>query len=156
MGSMCPIRWDSYALEFEMRWPTRLPGAAMHAGIWFGHNLDITHRTGAVSTEGGYHLIQRVNGAFDLYRHDPGSSAGIPLATVNTPAPVVGQWMKFRVEVTPENIIASRVGVGQAEIGSGDTLYRGQYFGLQKNYAVAATDPAIPLEYRNVIVSPLP
>lgn len=156
MGSMCPLRWESYAFEFEMRWPEALPGAQMHAGVWFGHDRDVTHRTGTASTDGGYHLIQRINGVFDLYRHDPGSTGGIPLATVNATPPVSGRWMRFRVEVTPEKITAKRLDASpQPVLESTDTLYRGRYFGLQKNFTVTTGQVESPLEYRNVIASEL-
>lgn len=155
LGSMCPVALTSYAIEWEMRYLDRFPAETTHAGIWIGHESDRTHRTGATSLDGGYHIIQRVNGLFDLLRHDPNSSAGIPLATTQGERPVLGQWMKFRVEVTPEWITAKRLDGAGAAITSGDPLYRGQYFGVQKNFTVATADPEIPFEYRSVKVIPL-
>lgn len=156
MGSLCPVGMDSYAIEWEMRYPGPLPLEASHAGIYLGHDSDYTHRTSTSSVNGGYHVIQRGNGVFDLMRHDPGSSAGIPLATVTTTKPAVGTWMKFRVEVTPEVVTAKRLDVANpVTISVVDDLYRGGYFGLQKNYTTATSDPAQPCEYRSVKVIPM-
>lgn len=137
MGSMCPIPADTYTLEFEMRFDGVQLTANQHSGVWFGHETDLTHRSGVAENIGGYHLIQRGNGVLDLMRHDPGTTSGIPLASSTGPVPVPGQWTKYRVAVSPGLISAERVGVEGSTVETVDALFRGGYFGFQKNYSTA-------------------
>lgn len=155
LGSMCPTPTADYAIEWEMRYNGPMPTDVSHAGIWTCHNEDRTHRTGATSPAGGYHIIQRLNGLFDLYRHDPNAGAGIPLGTIQAARPAAGQWMRFRVEIREDSVTASRLDGTPVTVSSPDNLYRGGYFGLQKNYTVPADQPLQPVEFRSVKVVPL-
>lgn len=150
-GSMAPIMYDNYTIDFDMRYDgTVAVGSSQHIGAWFGHVRDVGHRAGAVSDEGGYHLILRTNGVLELMRHDAGSGTGVSLSTSPGPSPVLGQWMSFRVTVTPENITAVRLDNPSSVVTSSDTTYRGGYFGVQKNYSVAEGASFPVCEFRNI------
>lgn len=158
--SMCPVPSLEYVVDFEMRWPSQMPNSTQHAGGFFGRSDDRPHRTSASLPTGGYHFLIRDTGRVDLFRHDPNSAAGIPLDQVNGPALVPGQWMKFRATISATEVTFSRMDVTPVVTArSTDTLYRGPYFGLSKNYSVdpianpGAVSPL--LEYRNVTVVPL-
>lgn len=151
LGSMCPIPSDTYTIDFSMRYAgDTQPSTAQHAGLWFGHDVDKAHRSGVADTVGGYHLIYRGNGVFDLMRHDPGTTGGIPLASAAGPVPVLGQWMKFRVSVSPFRISATRLDVSGVSVETSDTTFRGGYFGVQKNYSTAVDVPFPFTEFQDV------
>lgn len=155
LGSMGPVLNTNYRIEWEMRYLGPMPTDVSHAGLFTGHDEDRSHRTGATSPAGGYHIIQRVNGLFDLYRHDPNSGAGIPLGTAQAARPVAGQWMRFQVDMTDFGVTATRLDGTPITLTSPDTLYRGGYFGVQKNYTTPADMPLQPVEFRSVKVVPL-
>ena len=137
-GSMGPITESSYTLKLSMRFAG--PGtidSSYHGGLWFGHDRDQAHRASVAGPVGGYHVIQRANGVFELFTHHPDEISGASLGTATAAPPVVGQWMTYQVTVTPENVTVARLDAGTGVITSTNTEYRGGYFGVQKNYASA-------------------
>lgn len=151
-GSMGPIQHRNYTIEFQMRYEgDGAIDAGYTAGLWFGHDADKAHRSGVTGDVGGYHLIQRANGVLDLMKHDAGVMSGTSLATSTGPVPVKGQWMHYRLTVTPETISAVRLDATNTSVTSSNREYRGGYFGVQKNYSGT---PAPAIEFRSVSWSP--
>lgn len=132
MGSMCPLPSTGYTIKFEMKWDS-LPGATDHAGIVFGKVSDDEYQFGSPNKTGGYHLLVRGDGDFQLYTHTAGVATGTNLANIgNTlPAPVAGVWMTFEVNVTATHVICTRTdSTPDVVINQADTTYRGGYFHL--------------------------
>lgn len=145
-GSMAPIAAEIHSLAFEMCWP-ELPPELLHAGIAFGQEDDSPYRVLMQSTVGGYHLIIRPTGELILHRRDPGDPAGTRLQTIMTAPVRAGEWMRFKIDVTPPSIRFSRLdGDGWSGVTM-DRKYRGGYFSLCKDYP----EP-VPVHFRNVIV----
>jgi len=147
LGSMSPVTKEIYSLTFEMCWPQELPSELLHAGIAFGQKDDTPYRVLVPSTVGGYHLIIRPTGELVLYRRDPGNPAGTRLQTITTSPVKPGEWMRFKIDVTPPSIRFSRLdGTGW----SGETMdreYRGGYLSLCKDYPAP-----VPVQFRGVSV----
>jgi glycerophosphoryl diester phosphodiesterase len=135
MGSMCPVTGGDYHLGFQMRWPEALPGQTEHAGIAFGQANDSPYRVRVASEVGGYHLVVRSSGMLELFRREPGVSAGTLIGRVQTEAPEPGQWMALRVHVDRQSVTVERSdGAGWRAVAQ-DDAFRGGYFSLTKNYS---------------------
>lgn len=148
MGSMCPIVEETYTLSCDMRWPEKLSQDSEHAGIAFGQRDDSVYRVREPSAVGGYHLVLRPDGTLELLGRESGTVSGYSLGTVESPPPEVGQWVRLRVEVTPEGITFGRVGQDDGQSWTAttpSTTYRGGYFWLCRNY-----DGRPPVEFRSV------
>ncbi|WP_081801674.1 glycerophosphodiester phosphodiesterase [Arthrobacter sp. 9MFCol3.1] len=148
LGSMGPVTKEIHSISFEMCWPQELPSNLQHAGIAFGQQDDTPYRVLVPSSVGGYHLIIRPAGELVLYRRDPGNPAGTRLQTIATSPIKPGEWLHFKIDVTPSSIRFSRVdGVGW----SGETMdreYRGGYISLCKDYPAP-----VPVQFRGVSVT---
>lgn len=148
LGSMSPVTKAVHTITFEVCWPQDLPSDLQHAGIAFGQQDDTPYRVLIPSSVGGYHLIIRPAGELVLFRRDPGNPAGTRLQTITTAPVKRGEWMRFKVDVTPSSIRFSRVdGTGW----SGETMdreYRGGYISLCKDYP----DP-VPVQFRGISVT---
>lgn len=143
LGSLGPNVGVDYALEVELRFPVAIPSASQHVGFVFGRTNDSAYRFNTGTGSGGYHMLLRGSGAFQLYRHEPNVASGTQLANTATPAPVPGEWIPFRVEVTAGQITATRLDTATS-INSTDTNYRGGYVHVSRNY-----DNGL-LDFRNV------
>ena len=147
LGAMSPTPASGYRIRFQMKWDV-LPAVAEHAGIAFGKVSDDLYRFGIANTSGGYHLLMRGDGDFQLYKHDPGVGAGTQLLALNntTPAPVAGTWMEMEVEVTPTNVTIRRLDpVTHATLFTttiANQDYRGGYLHLLSGNAAGATATA--------------
>lgn len=132
MGALCPLPSTDYTIKFDMMWPV-LPPVADHAGIAFGKVSDDEYQFGSPNKTGGYHLLLRGDGDFQLYTHTAGVGSGTQIGNVaNTlPAPVAGVWMSFEITVTPTDVIIRRTDSDpDVVITVANTLYRGGYFHL--------------------------
>lgn len=148
MGSMAPVEQDIYSIEFEMRWPGKLPGPEDHAGLAFGQDNDLPYRVLIPSAAGGYHLVLRSSGQMVLLLRHPGEADGLRLAVVETEPVEAGEWLSFRVDIAPDSIRFSRLdGAGWAGLAA-ERTYRGGYFSLTRNYAAD-----VPVEFRKVSVT---
>lgn len=145
MGSLGPITKEVHSISFDMSWPGDLPTDLEHAGIAFGQQDDRPYRVLVPGGTGGYHLVIRPTGEMVLYRRDAGDAAGTRLQTVTTAPVRPGEWMQFRIDVSPSSLRFSRLdGVGW----SGEAMdrdYRGGYLSLCKNYA-----GPVPVRFRAV------
>lgn len=147
MGSMGPVEKDIYSIEFEMRWPDKVPGPEDHAGLAFGQDNDLPYRVLIPSQVGGYHLVFRPNGQMVLLLRHPGEADGLRLAVVETEPAEPGEWLTFRVDVAPDSLRFTRLdGAGWAGLAV-ERTYRGGYFSLTRNYAAD-----FPVEFRKVTV----
>lgn len=148
LGSMGPVTNEIHSLTFEMCWPQELPSEQLHAGIAFGQQNDTPYRVLVPSLVGGYHLIIRPGGELVLYRRDPGNPAGTRLQSIVTAPVRAGDWMQFKIQVTPPSVTFSRLdGAGWSGVTM-DREYRGGYFSLCKGYA----DP-VPVQFRAIAVT---
>lgn len=147
LGSMCPIRKDSYSLSFDMRWPLEVPGSGS-AGIAFGQDDDQPYRPTVPATVGGYHVTVDRFGIIRLFARAAGALDGELLRELRTEPPKAGAWMRFGIDVEPGKITVNRIdGPGVSGTASHST-YRGGYFGLTKNYKGKQ-----PVEFRQVALT---
>lgn len=147
MGSMCPVSADSYAIEFEMRWPDKGPRDGDHAGLAFGQRDDSPYRVREPSVLGGYHLVLRSNGELELFGRQSHAIHGYSLGKAATNRPVTGEWMKFRIDISPTSIRCRRTDGKGGVITADSDVYRGGYFSLCRNYYGFP-----PVEFRGVVV----
>ncbi|MBP2217732.1 glycerophosphodiester phosphodiesterase family protein [Arthrobacter sp. CAN_C5] len=148
MGSLCPVPTSNYSINFEMRWPETLPRDRDHAGVAFGQRDDSPYRVRAPADSGGYHLIIRRDGELVLFGRVAGEVDGYPLGRVLTLPPVVGEWMRFRIEVTSSTLRCVRLDDGSGTVTARTDVYRGGYFSLCRNYWEYP-----PVEFRGVSVT---
>lgn len=153
MGSMCPILSSNYALTFEMRWPDSTPVGSggtreLEAGIAFGQADDRAFRPWAPGETGGYYLALQPSGKVELFRQAPKIQDPLSIASVPTAPPVPGEWMRFRIDVTPAAIRFARLDGREVAAVAEDTAYRGEYFSLFKSHPGAT-----PVEFRAVEVT---
>ncbi|MET3811370.1 glycerophosphodiester phosphodiesterase family protein [Arthrobacter sp. UYEF3] len=148
MGSMCPIRQDSYTLQFEMRWPEMPASAALSGGLAFGLADDQPFHPMYASPIGGYFLSLNADGTLALFRQEANADAGLPLASVKCIPPAVGEWVKLKVDATARGIRFGTADGGAVSAQADGATVRGGYFSLVKN----ATGPE-SVEFRGVTVS---
>jgi glycerophosphoryl diester phosphodiesterase len=152
MGSMCPVEADAYTLTFEMQFPGSNDGKAVpkwEAGLAFGQPDDQPFRPWHKVPVGGYFLSLNARGDLELYRQEPDRVDPVQLTSVPTPAPIPGNWMRFRVQVTPSTIRISRLDGQELTAEAEDKTYRGGYFSLYKSHAAA-----ISADFRAVTLTP--
>ena len=147
LGQFCPLEnaGGNYSVDVEASWPTLPSATSENLTLAFGHADDAyyQHRSGLGN---GYHALLRADGRLELYRHQDGKPDGVSLAApVQTAAPTAGQWMKFRLAVTPTQITWSRVDAGAAgstasagaaavsAVSTGDRTYRGGYLHIGRS-----------------------
>ncbi|WP_146363562.1 glycerophosphodiester phosphodiesterase [Arthrobacter yangruifuii] len=148
MGSMAPVESDVYSIEFEMRWPDRLPGVEGHAGLAFGQDNDMPYRVLIPSEVGGYHFVFRPNGEMTLLLRHAGEADGLRLAVVQTEPATPGEWLSFKIDISPDSLRFSRLdSLGWAGMAV-ERSYRGGYFSLTRNYA-----EDFPVEFRTVAIT---
>ena len=134
MGSMSPIKPERRIISFELRWPDALPDPTLHAGIAFGAEDDRPYRVRIAGSSAGYHLILRANGSMELFRRSAGVAEGTVLKTIETTAPVPGEWVRMQVEVRETVVGFYRLdGIGWGQEVD-DATHRGGYLWLCKNY----------------------
>jgi len=126
LGQLAPLaRPTAYQLDLQVR-VDRAPTGGGHVEVAFGHADDRYYETGQGRLD-GYHALLRMDGTLELGRHQAGKSEGMPLASpVPGPAPVPGQWIPLRLEVTPDTVTWGRLDTG-ARISGRDATVRGPY-----------------------------
>lgn len=148
LGSMAEsVDSPEWELEFELRWPERVPAGPNGAGVAFGQDGDGRYRAGDPQSVPGYHLDFAADGTMTLYRQDGGTSPAVSLARAASPAPAAGEWIAFAVTMSPERIAARRAGTGTESwiTESDDIRYGGVWLSLLKNYLAGP-----PVEFRRV------
>ncbi|MEO5779316.1 MAG: glycerophosphodiester phosphodiesterase [Arthrobacter oryzae] len=148
LGSMAEsVNVPEWELEFELRWPERVPAGRNGAGVAFGQDGDGPYRAGDPRSVVGYHLDFTADGTLTLYRQDGGTSPAVSLAHVSSPAPVPGEWVALVVAMSPGRIAARRAGGGSQTwtAESDDIRYGGAWLSLLKNYIAGP-----PVEFRRV------
>lgn len=147
LGSLGPITADTYAITFDMKWPT-LPSGTLHSDFVFCQEDDYQYAHQSTANTSGYHLVMRTTGSLELYKHVNGSGTGTRLGDpVVTTQPVADTWMSFRIDVTPTTVSIDRTDVTTEAIVVGNTEFRGGYVHL----AAASTDQ--PVHYRSIVVT---
>ncbi|MCC3277239.1 MULTISPECIES: glycerophosphodiester phosphodiesterase [unclassified Arthrobacter] len=151
MGSMCPLNGEAgYRISFEMRWPDKLPDEAGHAGLAFGQANDAPYRIREAASSGGYHFVQRTDGTMELFGRQAGETSGYVLGSSAATRPVPGDWMRYEVRVTPDEVSVARLdGDGERTVSARNNTYRGGYFFLCRNY-----DGPPAVEFRSIRSKP--
>jgi glycerophosphoryl diester phosphodiesterase len=128
LGNLGPITAPAYTVELEASYDVLPKDPAANLTLAFGHTDDryYEHRLGLSD---GYHAILQRDGELGLYQHRVGKSPGTLLGSEVTADPVRGQWMKFRLEVTPTRLVWSRLD-RPARITVEDKAFRGGYLHL--------------------------
>ena len=148
MGSMCPIPTQPHTLACELRWPDALPDANDHVGVAFGQQDDRSYRVGVASSVSGYHVTVGANGMIELFSRKAGSINGVLIGSVKTDAPVVGQWIRLKIEVSTDQVKVNRLDGASWGFESSTEVPGGGYFWLCKNYGAP-----VPVEFRAVSVA---
>lgn len=135
LGQLGPLEsaGATYTIQFDASWPTLPSTLTENMTLAFGHGDDAyyQHRSGLGN---GYHALLRADGRLELFRHDDERTDGTSLAaSVQSPAPTPGQWLKFQLEVTPTRITWSRTDVAGATVSATDHTYRGGYLHIGRS-----------------------
>ena len=135
LGQLGPLAkaGAAYTIKFEASWLALPSALTENMTLAFGHADDAyyQHRSGL---GGGYHALLRADGRLELFRHDDGRTNGTSLAaSLQSPAPTPGQWLKFQLEVTPTRITWSRTDVAGATVSATDHTYRGGYLHIGRS-----------------------
>ncbi len=139
LGNFGSITSQVYSVEFEASFSILPTDPLANITLAFGH-VDDAYYEHRIGTSNGYHAILQANGELGLYAHRTGQQAGIKLATKKTARPFGGEWMKFRLDVTPTNLTFSRLDQ-PASVTVADKSYRGGYMHLGR----ASTDGSLAL-----------
>lgn len=144
LGSMCPIAGDGYSIDFQLRWPARVP-TAVQAGIAFGLVSDKPYFP-LDPGPAGYQLLLDAQGELRLSaRQESSPSEGLGLLRTAPPTP--GSWISLRISVEGSRITFSRLDAEEAKLSVTHTEHRGGYFTLCKAYK-----GKVPISFRGVKV----
>lgn len=148
LGNLGPVTAPAYTVDFEAAYDVLPADPTSNLTLAFGHQDDsyYEHRLGQ---QNGYHAILQLDGQLGLYLHRKRQPAGTKLSATTTARPVAGQWMKFRLEVSPTQLVWSRPGIAGARVAAVDNSYRGGYLHLGR----ASSDGTLSL--RALKVTPL-
>lgn len=133
LGQFAPVQHaaGSYQIAFDARWDSLPADPGAGVSLALGHADDRYYEQGLGSST-GYHADLRADGSLNLYRHLAGSHAEAALTkTVMTPPARAGEWMSFRLAITPTTLTWQRLDHGaQASVSAVDAQSRGGYFHL--------------------------
>jgi glycerophosphoryl diester phosphodiesterase len=148
LGNLGPITSPVYSVEFQASYAVLPADPLANLTLAFGHSDDAyyEHRIG---TSNGYHAIMQANGELGLYSHRIGQPQGVKLAVKKTAPAFRGEWMKFRLDVTPSTITWNRLDQ-PAKVTIADKAYRGGYLHLGR----ASTDGSLTLRGLKVTRTP--
>lgn len=148
LGNLGPITSPVYSVEFQASYAVLPADPLANLTLAFAHTDDsyYEHRIG---TSNGYHAILQANGELGLYAHRVGKPAGVKLAVKESPAVFRGQWMRFRLDVTPTTLTWNRLDQ-PATVTVTDKAYRGGYLHLGR----ASTDGSLALRGLKVTRTP--
>lgn len=148
LGNLGPITAPSYSVEFQASYAALPTDPLANLTLAFGHTDDAyyEHRLGASN---GYHAIMQANGELGLYAHRTGKTAGIKLAVKKTAPAFRGEWLKFRLDVTPTTLTWNRLDQ-PAKVSVVDKAYRGGYLHIGR----ASTDGSLVLRGLKVTHTP--
>ncbi len=135
LGQFCPVPTAAanYTIEFDAAWTTLPATDSDNLSLVFGH-VDDRYYEHEAGFGDGYHAILRATGSLELFRHKDGVPVGTALAAaVPTPAPSAGQWMHFKLDVTPSSLSFGRTDVPGAVTTSTDTSNRGGYLHIGRS-----------------------
>jgi len=150
LGQLSPIptAGSSYRVEFEACWRHLPDDLASNLTLAFGHDDDeyYEHHLGTAT---GYHALSRPDGRLELFTHTAGNSMGTLLGSARGPAAVQGQWMQFRLDVSPLGVTWTRLDRGGHSVSARSSGPRGGYLHLGRS----AVDKHAELALRHVRVS---
>jgi glycerophosphoryl diester phosphodiesterase len=128
LGQFSPVAKTSYRVDFAARWDV-LPNKNDSSGLVlaFAHTDDRYYQVG-LGQSSGYQATSRSDGVIELSSHSASSTAEVPLDQRATARAVAGEWMTFRLDVTPTTITWARLDLTEpASVTTVDTAYRGGY-----------------------------
>jgi glycerophosphoryl diester phosphodiesterase len=148
LGNLGPITSPVYSVEFQASFATLPADPLANLTLAFGHTDDsyYEHRIG---TANGYHAILQANGELGLWAHRTGRPAGVKLAVAKTAPVFAGEWMRFRLDVTPTTLTWSRLDQ-PTKVTVTDKAYRGGYLHLGRG----STDGSLALRGLKVTRTP--
>ncbi|GAA1599655.1 hypothetical protein GCM10009789_62190 [Kribbella sancticallisti] len=150
LGNLGEITSPVYSVEFEASYSILPADPTANLTLAFGH-ADDSYYEHRLAASNGYHAILQANGELGLYAHKVGEPAGTKLATKKTASPFRGEWLKFRLDVTPTRLTFSRLDLNQpALVTALDKSYRGGYLHLGR----ASTDGSLALRGLKVTRTP--
>jgi glycerophosphoryl diester phosphodiesterase len=134
LGNLGPITASAYSVEFQASYAKLPTDPLANLTLAFAHTDDAyyEHRLGSSN---GYHAIMQANGELGLYAHRTGQTAGVKLGVKKTVPAFRGEWMKFRLDVTPTTLTWNRLDQ-PAKVTVTNKAYRGGYLHLGR----ASTD----------------
>lgn len=148
LGNLGPITSPVYSVEFQASYGVLPTDPLANLTLAFGHTDDAyyEHRSGSAN---GYHAIMQANGELGLYAHRVGQPAGVKLAVTKSARVFRGEWMKFRLDVTPTTLTWNRLDQ-PAKVTVADKAFRGGYLHLGR----ASTDGSLALRGLKVTHTP--
>ncbi len=148
LGNLGPITSPVYSVEFQASFGVLPTDPLANLTLAFGHTDDAyyEHRSG---TSNGYHALMQANGELGLYSHRVGQPAGVKLAVKKSARVFRGEWMKFRLDVTPTTLTWNRLDQ-PAKVTVNDKTYRGGYLHLGR----ASNDGSLALRGLKVTHTP--
>ncbi|GAA0943909.1 hypothetical protein GCM10009554_37640 [Kribbella koreensis] len=148
LGNLGPITSPVYSVEFQASFAALPVDPLASLSLAFGHEDD-SYYENRIGTVSGYHAILQANGELGLWAHRSGQRPGVKLA-VRKSAPVfAGEWMRFRLDVTPTTLTWSRLD-HPTKVTVEDKTYRGGYLHLGR----ASTDGSLALRGLKVTRTP--
>ncbi|MEV8372943.1 glycerophosphodiester phosphodiesterase family protein [Kribbella sp. NPDC056861] len=148
LGNLGPITSPVYSVEFSASYAVLPADPLANLTLAFGHADDeyYEHRLGASN---GYHAILQANGELGLYSHSVGNRPGTKLAVKKTAAVFRGEWMRFRLDVTPTTLTWSRLDQ-PAKVTVANKAFRGGYLHIGRG----STDGSLALKALKVTRTP--
>ncbi|WBQ03313.1 glycerophosphodiester phosphodiesterase [Kribbella sp. CA-293567] len=148
LGHLGPITSPAYTVEFQASYSVLPADPLANLTLAFAHADDeyYEHRLGASN---GYHAILQANGELGLYTHRVGNRPGIKLGVKKTAAVFRGEWMKFRLDVTPTTLTWRRLDQ-PAKVTVVEKSFRGGYLHIGRG----STDGSLALRGLKVTRTP--
>jgi glycerophosphoryl diester phosphodiesterase len=134
MGWACPLATPTnFTLTFTAKHESLLSGDTTRwISAFICADDDTEHKDLPNDKVSGYHILIRASGTIHIYKKAKGVAIGAPLATSESTAFTIGDFVTFSVVVTPTAVSITRSDVAQTTTLT-DSTYRGGYFHLGRS-----------------------
>lgn len=134
LGQLGPLKnaKTTYSIEFEASWAVLPADLASNLTLCFGHVDDAyyEHRSGLGT---GYHAIIRADGRLALFLHRDRTVDGVSLGETKGVPAAAGNWMRFKLQVSPSMITWSRLDGTGSSVTARQSEVRGGYLHIGRS-----------------------